>query len=511
MSAQGFYRFAAADTASDAFRPKAISYVMAGGLVSAIIGPQLVKVTADAMVVPFLGTYLAVIGVNLVGTLLFLGLDIPKPPVPAADAPKGRSRWELLTTPRIAVAVICAMVSYALMNLVMTSTPLAVVGCGYDKGMAADIVSAHVLAMFAPSFFTGHLIARFGAERIVGTGLAILAAAGAVAIAGVELENFFVALILLGPRLELRLHRRDRDARGLPRARGAGPGAGDERHDRLRLRDACELRLGRADELLGRLARGGLDGGQPLHDPLPRAGGRRADLARDAAAGAGDLSYQRPVRPTPSSRARRENSDSPSVLGATRTGSAAACLQDRPRLPAGIERRRGRRGQPVARPAGAGDAPRGPRARASGPRRGGRRARACGPAPRAPGSRGEGREPRAPGEVAHDGLGPGGAPSARAAVHMSPPEVASRYSAKWASSSNGSLVDVPAAGGDGAVEDPGGLRSRIRASSVTTSWARAALPSPISSSASRHHWSRISAIIGSCVTHGAREISTLKA
>jgi MFS family permease len=198
MSSQGFLRFAAADTASDAFRPKAISYVMAGGLVSAIIGPQLVKATADAMVVPFLGTYLAVIAVNVVGSFLFLGLDIPKPPAPVPGAPLGRSRLELLATPRIAVAVICAMVSYALMNLVMTSTPLAVVGCGYDKGVAADIVSAHVLAMFVPSFFTGHLIARFGAERIVAAGLLILAGAGVVAIAGVELANFFAALVLLG-------------------------------------------------------------------------------------------------------------------------------------------------------------------------------------------------------------------------------------------------------------------------------------------------------------------------
>jgi MFS family permease len=198
MSSQGFLRFAAADTASEAFRPKAISYVMAGGLVSAIVGPQLVKATADAMVVPFLGTYLAVIAVNVVGSFLFLGLDIPKPPAPVAGAPQGRTRRELLATPRIAVAVICAMVSYALMNLVMTSTPLAVVGCGYDKGVAADIVSAHVLAMFVPSFFTGHLIARFGAEKIVATGLVILAGAGAVAIAGVELANFFAALVLLG-------------------------------------------------------------------------------------------------------------------------------------------------------------------------------------------------------------------------------------------------------------------------------------------------------------------------
>ncbi len=198
MSAHGFYRFAAADTASDAFRPKAISYVMAGGLAAAIIGPQLVKVTSQAFVIPFLGTYLAVIALNVLGSALFLALDIPKPPVPSEDAPKGRSRWELITTPTIAVAVICATVSYALMNLVMTSTPLAVVGCGFTEGNAADVVTAHVLAMYVPSFFTGHLIARFGAKTIVATGLAILAAAGAVALTGVELEQFFVALVLLG-------------------------------------------------------------------------------------------------------------------------------------------------------------------------------------------------------------------------------------------------------------------------------------------------------------------------
>jgi MFS family permease len=198
MSAQGFYRFAAADTASEAFRPKAISYVMAGGLVSAVLGPQLVKLTADALPVPFLGTYLAVIVINLLGALLFFGLDIPRPPRPAADAPTGRSRSQLLRSPRIAVAIICAMVSYALMNLVMTSTPLAIVGVGHDKADAANVVSAHVLAMFAPSFFTGHLIARFGVERIVAAGLAILAGAGLVALAGVDLGHFFWALILLG-------------------------------------------------------------------------------------------------------------------------------------------------------------------------------------------------------------------------------------------------------------------------------------------------------------------------
>jgi MFS family permease len=198
MSANGFYRFAAVDTASESFRPKAISWVMAGGLLSAVFGPQLVKLTADEMAVPFLGSYLAVIILNLAGSFLFLLLDIPKPKPPAAGSPLGRSRAELIRNPTILVAMICATVSYALMNLVMTSSPLAVVGCGFDKGNAADVVTAHVLAMYAPSFFTGHLIARFGTERIIALGLTILAAAGAVAMAGVQLENFFIALMLLG-------------------------------------------------------------------------------------------------------------------------------------------------------------------------------------------------------------------------------------------------------------------------------------------------------------------------
>ena len=198
MSAQGFYRFAATDTASPAFRPKAISWVMAGGLMSAVFGPELVKLTAESMAVTFLGTYLAIIALNVVGVPLFLLLNIPKPQALTAGAPRGRSRWQLIRTPRIAVAVIVGTVSYALMNLVMTSSPLAVVGCGYHTADAANVVTAHVLAMFVPSFFTGHLIARFGVERIMALGLVILAGAGLVAMSGVELENFFGALILLG-------------------------------------------------------------------------------------------------------------------------------------------------------------------------------------------------------------------------------------------------------------------------------------------------------------------------
>ena len=198
MSAQGFYRFAATDTASPAFRPKAISWVMAGGLMSAVFGPELVKLTAESLAVTFLGTYLAIIALNVVGAFLFLLLDIPRPRPRPAGAPQGRSRWELIRTPRIAVAVIVATVSYALMNLVMTSSPLAVVGCGYQTADAANVVTAHVLAMFVPAFFTGHLIARFGVERIMATGLVILAGAGLVAMSGIDLEHFFAALILLG-------------------------------------------------------------------------------------------------------------------------------------------------------------------------------------------------------------------------------------------------------------------------------------------------------------------------
>ena len=198
MSANGFLRFAAADAASDSFRPKAVSYVMAAGLASAVIGPNLVKVTADEFVVPFLGTYLGIVGLNLFGAILFAFLKLPRPDTSNVENEPVRSYGELIRAPKIAVAIICAMVSYALMNLVMTSTPLAVVGCGFSKSNAADIVSSHVVAMFAPSFFTGHLIARFGSERIVAIGLLLLAGAGLSGLAGTELTNFFLGLVLLG-------------------------------------------------------------------------------------------------------------------------------------------------------------------------------------------------------------------------------------------------------------------------------------------------------------------------
>lgn len=198
MSAQGFYRFAAIDNASEAFRPKAISYVLAGGLLAAIIGPQLVKVTSHAMAVPYLATYLTVIGLNIGGSFVFLLLKTSKAQETNDNMGPIRSRKELLRDPKIAVAMICGMVSYSLMNLMMTSTPLAVVGCGYGEDTAADVVSSHVLAMFLPSFITGHLIARFGVEKIIATGLIFLGISCCAALSGLAVSNFFAALMLLG-------------------------------------------------------------------------------------------------------------------------------------------------------------------------------------------------------------------------------------------------------------------------------------------------------------------------
>ena len=201
MTTQGFYRFAATDTASEQFRPKAISYVMAGGLLSAVLGPQLNKIVQDLSVITFLGSYVTIVAINLVGIFLFFLLRLPKQSsnvATNANLKPERSKRDLLRNPKILVAITCGMIAYSLMNLVMTSTPLAVVGCGFTKDNANDIVSAHVIAMYLPAFFTGHLIVKFGVGRIMGLGLIILAGAGIVALNGFGLFNFFGALILLG-------------------------------------------------------------------------------------------------------------------------------------------------------------------------------------------------------------------------------------------------------------------------------------------------------------------------
>lgn len=200
MSAQGFYRFAATDGADPGQRATAISRVMAAGLASAIIGPQIATHAADLLApIPFAGAYAAIVLLNIVGAPVFLWLQTPaQAAVATGPAAAPRSRRDLLRDPRIAIAILCATVSYALMNLVMTSTPLAVVGCGFATADAANVVSAHVLAMFAPAFFTGRLIGRFGAERVVAAGLVLIALAALAGLSGVALGNFYVALILTG-------------------------------------------------------------------------------------------------------------------------------------------------------------------------------------------------------------------------------------------------------------------------------------------------------------------------
>ena len=199
MGAHGFYRFAATDMASPAFRPKAISWVMAGGLASAVIGPELVKQFEHLLEpIRYAGAYMALIFLNVIGMIPILFLDIPRPPRAKDTGNPGRPWREILANRTILVAMFCGMVAYALMNLVMTSTPLAMEACGFGIGASADVVRIHVLAMFAPSFFTGALVSRFGATTIIAVGLAILAGCAVVAIAGITFAHFAWALALLG-------------------------------------------------------------------------------------------------------------------------------------------------------------------------------------------------------------------------------------------------------------------------------------------------------------------------
>jgi len=192
------YRFAAADTASEAFRPKAISWVMVGGIASAILGSQLVIVSKDLWLpYMFAGTYLAQALLALVSMAVLTLVSIPKPPA-RVDGQGGRPLAEIARQPRFIAAVTCGVASYAMMNLVMTSAPLAMVDCNHSVTEATLGLQWHVLGMFAPSFFTGGLIMRFGVERIVAAGFALILFAAAIAIAGIGLWHFWIALTLLG-------------------------------------------------------------------------------------------------------------------------------------------------------------------------------------------------------------------------------------------------------------------------------------------------------------------------
>ena len=199
QAAQGFFRFAAADTASEHFKPKAISWVLAGGLLSALLGPEIVRATSESVArVPYAGAYLAMIALNVVGAVGLSFLDIPPPPRAAEAADTGRPLAVIARQPVFVVAVLSGMVGFASMSLVMTSTPLAMVGHGFTPDHAADVVRWHIVAMFAPSFFTGSVIVRFGRLPVIAVGLLLLGVCGAIALAGVDLHHFYLALIALG-------------------------------------------------------------------------------------------------------------------------------------------------------------------------------------------------------------------------------------------------------------------------------------------------------------------------
>jgi len=191
------YRFAAADTASEAYRAKAVSWVLAGGIFAAIIGPQLVIATKDLLTpYVFAASYLAQSACALMAAGVLQFVKVPPPAVGVRR--HGRPLGEIVRAPRFIVAAACGVASYTMMNMVMTSAPLAMVGCGHSVTDAALGIQWHVLAMYAPSFVTGTLIARFGVERITGIGLALIAANAAVAIAGISVAHFWSALVLLG-------------------------------------------------------------------------------------------------------------------------------------------------------------------------------------------------------------------------------------------------------------------------------------------------------------------------
>ena len=191
------YRFAAADTASEAYRPKVVSWVLAGGVFAAVIGPQLVIFTKDLLPSHlFAASYLGQSACALLAALVLMFVKVP--PVAPKRIESSRPLSEIARTPRFIVAVACGVASYAMMNMVMTSAPLAMIGCGHSVTDATLGIQWHVLAMYAPSFVTGSLIARFGVERITGIGLALIALAAVVGIAGITVAHFWTGLVLLG-------------------------------------------------------------------------------------------------------------------------------------------------------------------------------------------------------------------------------------------------------------------------------------------------------------------------
>lgn len=193
----GLYRFAAAELARPAWREKAVSLVMAGGLLGAVLGPNLAQYTRTLMDVPFAGAYFALAGVAILSMGVLSFIDFPAPPT-KKSAQGGRPLREIMRQPAFIVAAATGALGYGVMNLLMAATPLAMQQCNLPFSDVALVLEWHVIGMFAPGFFTGHLINRFGALPVMGVGVVLNAACIAVALTGVDLHQFLIALFLLG-------------------------------------------------------------------------------------------------------------------------------------------------------------------------------------------------------------------------------------------------------------------------------------------------------------------------
>jgi MFS family permease len=191
------YRFTSAELAPAGMKEKAVSLVMAGGLLGAVVGPNLAARTRDLAEAPFVGAYLALAGVAAVALVLLAAMRFPPVP-PRTAARSGRSVGQLLREPVFLVAALAGGLGFGVMNLLMAATPLAMQQCGLPFSDAALVLEWHVIGMFAPGFFTGHLIKRFGTLPVMGVGVALLAACIAIALTGVELPQFLAALLVLG-------------------------------------------------------------------------------------------------------------------------------------------------------------------------------------------------------------------------------------------------------------------------------------------------------------------------
>ncbi|MBK9571959.1 MAG: MFS transporter [Rhodoferax sp.] len=191
------YRFAAAELAAKEWREKAVSLVMAGGLIGAVAGPNLATYTRTLTAMPFVGAYLALAGVALLSYLAMLPIAF-EPHAPSKDNSGGRALSVLMRQPVFIVAATTGALSYGVMNLLMAATPIAMQQCGLPFSDAAFVLEWHVIGMFAPGFFTGHLIKRFGALLIMGLGALLYALCIAVALSGTDLHQFLLALFLLG-------------------------------------------------------------------------------------------------------------------------------------------------------------------------------------------------------------------------------------------------------------------------------------------------------------------------